>query len=95
MGQPQYPKNFSNLSLTFIYNMLKMTRIYDRINSETAIQLRSLEYSRVLKPYFTGFCFVSTRKDLLVSITYHLFSIMLLTFAKFVEFLKSSTVKGS
>ena len=70
LGQLQYPKNVSDLNLTFIYNMLKMTRIYDSTNSETAIQWRSLEYNRVLKLHFIGFCFVSAIKDLLFSITY-------------------------
>ena len=82
LGQPQYPKNFPDLNLTYIYNMLKMTRIYDRTNSETAIPWRYLEYNRVLKLHFIGFCFVSARKDLLFSITYLFIQYYLVNFCK-------------
>lgn len=89
MDQPHHPNNISNFSLIFTYNMLKITRIYDRTNSETAIQWRSLGYNRVLKSHNIACCFVSIMGPFIVR-----FSITLLTFGKFVEFLKSSTVKA-
>ena len=57
LGQPQYPNNFSNLSFMFTHNVLKITRIFDRENSEKAIQWCSLEYNRMLKSHITD-CFL-------------------------------------